>query len=165
MLRDMPRKRGHARWLSSCAAASALLITVVSLAAASLTAREKSKASANDMVVARGCVTGGTLTVVSGDDTDTTGPRSSTQTYRISGPKRLVQQLRKEHEGHFEEVTGRVKGEVAPPNVVRRKQVGKVGIVVGAAPGDANPNTARVPEMPSIEVETYRHLEDRCPQQ
>jgi len=115
-----------------------------------------------DVVVVRGCVESGTLTSVTSADGEATGDGATGLTYRIAGSRALGKQLRRDHEGHTEEITGRIKGEQAPRSTVRTTQVGKIGVVVGAAPGGAGPNAPRVPEMPSIEVESFKHLDNQC---
>lgn len=107
----------------------------------------------------RVCVDGPTLSTVPAD-TDGGGP---VRTYRLAGARQLVKELKGEHAGHLEEITGRVKGEFAPPSGRQVGRVGKVGIVIGGGPSGSRPNVPQVPEMPSIEVKSFRHLEDRCP--
>jgi hypothetical protein len=41
----------------------------------------------------------------------------------LTGPRALLKHLRKDHEGHFEEITGRIQGDFSGPHVVRRKQM------------------------------------------
>jgi hypothetical protein len=81
----------------------------------------------------------------------------------LTGPRALLKHLRKDHEGHLEEITGRIQGDFAGPNVVRRKQMDKVGIVVGAGHGGAGADSSRVCDSRSIEVASSRQLDDRCP--
>jgi hypothetical protein len=119
---------------------------------------EPSPQPTSDLVVARGCVVGGAFTTVS-----PSGVTTAHRTYRLTGPRALLKQLRKDHEGHLEEITGRIQGDFAAPNVVRRKQVGKVGIVVGAGHGGSGADSSRISDTPSIEVASSRHLDDRCP--
>jgi hypothetical protein len=81
----------------------------------------------------------------------------------MTGAKALLKQLRKEHEGHYEEITGRITGEFSHPNLVRRKPIGdKAAVIVGAGRGGSGADTS-VPRIPSIEVASFRHLDDRCP--
>jgi hypothetical protein len=144
-------------------AAATLLVSALQMLSAA-PARSSGTPQKNErpLVVVRGCVESGTLTSVSDVEEDGTGAVVAGQTYRIAGPRALVKQLRSEHAGHTEEISGRIKGELAPRSTVRTKQVGKIGIVVGAGPGGAGPNAPQVPEMPSIEVDAFRHLENHC---
>jgi hypothetical protein len=145
-----------------CGTAVLLTAPVRAAAPAPAQAAETPQKDSRGLVVIRGCIESGTLTSASGGDADSTGTGVAGLTYRLAGPRALVKQLRREHDGHTEEITGRIKGELAPRSTVHKKQVGKIGVVVGAGPGVAGPNAPRVPEMPSIEVEAFRHLEDHC---
>jgi len=111
----------------------------------------------SDMVVARGCVLGGSFTLVSRYEVT-----QARRTYRLTGPREIIKLLRKEHEGHLEEITGRMRGDFEGPNVVRRKKAGKVAVVVGAGHRGSGAES-QVSETPSIEVALSRHLDDRCP--
>jgi hypothetical protein len=153
-------------WATRLAGAcgTAVLLAWVSGAAAPAATRPSGtpQKDMRDVVVVRGCVESGTLTSIAAADGDATSDGAAGLTYRIAGSRALAKQLRREHEGHTEEITGRIKGEQAPRSTVRTKQVGKIGVVVGTAPGGAGPNAPRVPEMPSIEVEAFKHLENYC---
>ena len=148
----------------SLACRTAMLLTLAAAAAAPAATRPSGtpQKDSRDVVVVRGCIESGTLTSIAAADADATGDGATGLTYRIAGSRALVKQLRREHEGHTEEITGRIKGEQAPRSTVRTKQVGKIGIVVGTTPGGGGQNAPRVPEMPSIEVEAFKHLEDHC---
>jgi hypothetical protein len=153
-------------WATRLAGAcgTAVLLASVSGAAAPAATRPSGtpQKDMRDVVVVRGCVESGTLTSIAAAEGDATSDGAAGLTYRIAGSRALAKQLRREHEGHTEEITGRIKGEQAPRSTVRTKQVGKIGVVVGTAPGGAGPNAPRVPEMPSIEVEAFKHLENYC---
>jgi hypothetical protein len=153
------------RWMTGLAAAcltAPLLASADPAAGPAPDQADTSRKESRDLVVVRGCVQSGTLTSVASADADSSGEGVAGLTYRIAGPRALVKGLRRDHDGHTEEITGRIKGEQAPRSTVRTKQVGKIGIVVGAGPGGAGPNAPRVPEMPSIEVEAFKHLENQC---
>ena len=157
-------RRLRSWWATGLSVGCGTAVMLTSLTGAAAPAAMQSSGTpqkdTRDVVVVRGCVESGTLTSIAGADGDTTGDGATGLTYRIAGPR--AKQLRREHEGHTEEITGRIKGEPAPRSTVRTKQVGKVGVVVGTAPGGAGPNAPRVPEMPSIEVEAFKHLENSC---
>jgi hypothetical protein len=75
----------------------------------------------------------------------------------------MMKQLSKDHEGHLEEITGRIHGEFSGPDVVRRRKRGKVAIVVGGGSGASGASSSRPSDIPSLEVASSRHLDDRCP--
>jgi hypothetical protein len=144
-----------ARFLAVAAASAAIGGAV--LAAGSTEQRSDPKEPASDMVAVRGCVVAGAFTTAS-----RAGVTTERATYRLTGPRELMKQLRKEHEGHFEEVTGRMKGDAAG-QAVRKKKVGKVAVIVGAGRGVSDNGTEETFDPPSIEVASFRHLDDRCP--
>jgi hypothetical protein len=119
--------------------------------------QEPQQEPSSDMVVARGCVLGGAFTVVS-----PSGVTQNRRTYRLTGSREMIKLLRKEHEGHLEEITGRMQGDFDGPNVVRRKKVGKVAVVVGAGRGGSGAES-RVSDTPTMDVSSTKHLDDRCP--
>jgi hypothetical protein len=121
---------------------------------------EASKQPPPDSTVLQVCVARAVLTVTSADG-EGASPAAQPTTYRLTGPRGLVKQL-KAHDGHYEEVTGRVSGAFVAPGGRQVGKIGGVGIVVGAGPS-TQPNAPRVPEMPSFEVKAFRHLADRCP--
>jgi len=115
-----------------------------------------------DTIVVRGCIGAGVLTPYDDADDPRGGPPLAPQ-YRLSGPKALLKELKRSHNGHFEEVTGRIRGQQAPAGTSHRGTVGKLGIVVGAPAGQTANHG--VPEMPAFEVRSHRHLADGCERQ
>src|SRR5262245_38710017 len=97
----------------SGACGTALLLSSVMAAPAPATMRPSGAPpkDSRDVVVVRGCVESGTLTNVAAADGEATGDGGAGPTYRIAGSRALTKQLRREHEGHTEEITGRIKGE------------------------------------------------------
>ena len=73
-----------------------------------------------------------------------------------------ISQVRKDHEGHFEEITGRMSGDSAG-QTVRKKKVGKVTVIAGTGRGVSGSGTEETFDPPSIEVVSFTHLDDRCP--
>jgi hypothetical protein len=109
------------------------------------------------MVAVRGCVVSGAFTTAS-----RAGVTTERATYRLTGPKGLLKQLRTDHEGHFEEITGRLSGDSAG-QTVRKKKVGKVTVIAGTGRGVSGSGTEETFDLPSIEVVSFTHLDDRCP--
>jgi hypothetical protein len=144
----------HVRWLAVAAAAA---VSSAVLTAGSTQQPSDPQLPANDMVAVRGCVVAGGFTTAS-----RAGVTTERATYRLTGPKALVKQLRKEHEGHFEEVTGRMRGDTAG-QTVHKKKVGKVTVIAGAGRGVSDSGTEETFDPPSIEVASFTHLDDRCP--
>lgn len=114
-------------------------------------------------LVIRGCVSNGTFTNVSTTSADPDGRIVPGATYRLAGPRRLLNPLRSEHNGHHEEVTGVVRGTFAPTPTTGSRDMGGVSVQVGVVGRDPRANTPHVPEMPSIEVRAVKHLDEKCP--
>jgi hypothetical protein len=55
-----------------------------------------------------------------------------------------------------------MQGDFDGPNVVRRKKVGKVAVVVGAGRGGSGAES-RVSDTSTMDVSSTKHLDDRCP--
>jgi hypothetical protein len=155
----MPLRFTAPRLVTFAAVLPLLIVPAVLPAARATQDPESPKQPKDGMVVLRACLGGATLTDVSAQAEGS----GSGRTYRIAGARGLVKQLKREHAGHYEEVTGRIRGEFGPPSGRRVGTIGKVGIVIGAGPSGGDPNVPRVPEMPSFEVKSFRHLEERCP--
>ena len=52
--------------------------------------------------------------------------------YRLSGEKKLLQQMQKEHQNDVLDVTGRLRSDPNSSSVARSTQVGKARVFVGA---------------------------------
>jgi hypothetical protein len=112
------------------------------------------------MMAVKGCVQGGSLTrVIKSDGTRDLGH----PTYRLTGSRALLDVIRKEHDGHYLEVVGRLRDTRDPNAAMRRhKKIGKASVTVGAARGDGT-QFDRIQQMPSIDVASFRHIGDACP--
>lgn len=116
-----------------------------------------SREAASDVVTLKGCIRGGALTAVQGEQIGRTHDR----TYRLSGPKELVGQLKSHHRGHFMQVTGRLREFDDPRATQRReKELGKVTVTAGASRG----TSARLGghAIPILDVVAFEHLSDSC---
>jgi hypothetical protein len=110
-----------------------------------------------DVVLLRGCIRGGALTHVEGDQVGRTHDR----TYRLTGPTEILRQIKKEHSGHYVEVTGRIHDFDDPRATVRkRKKLGKVTVTADASRG----SSARLGghEIPLLDVVSFQHLSSSC---
>jgi hypothetical protein len=114
-------------------------------------------AAARDVVTLEGCIRGGALAVVRGEQVGRTHDR----TYRLSGPKELVGQLKSHHHGHSMRVTGRVR-DFDDPRATRRtvKKVGKVTVSAEASRGTSDRLGSHT--IPILDVVSFEHLSDSC---
>ncbi len=111
----------------------------------------------SDAVTLEGCIRGGALTAVRGEQIGRTHDR----TYRLSGPKELVGQLKSDHRGHLMRVTGRIR-DFDDPRATRRteKKVGKATIIAGASRGTSPRMGGHA--IPILDVVSFEHLSDSC---
>ena len=119
-------------------------------------------AGTRDLVVLEGCIADRVLRTLSADNADPARVVAEGSSYRMTGSKSILHTLRTEHNGHREEVTGKLRGQDAPAGTIHRKQFGKLSVVVGGKTG-TDINAPRVPEMRAFEVMSFRHLEFECP--
>lgn len=114
-----------------------------------------------DTIVVRGCISGGTIESSETEVRDTTGKYSSVVTYRLTGDKKTVKQIKKEHDGHVDVLTGVLKSDLPNETSVRGKRIGNTRITVGVgAQPNTDPHSPRF--MPAFEVKELEHTEVTC---
>jgi hypothetical protein len=113
-----------------------------------------------ETVVALGCVKGSVLESTDTESTDGTGRLTQLVTYRLTGDKDVLKVLKREHDGHIEEITGVLKSELAT-NEKRGKQFGKTRIVVGVGPS-ARADGQQPQPLPVLSVKSFRHIAASC---
>lgn len=121
---------------------------------------KKGPAKKGDTVVIHGCVSSALLDDMDAKAIDTpTGLGGTAVTYRMTGDKKLLEQLKKEHNGHIETVTGVLKSD--PGSTPLGKQVGKTRITIGAGPTATSP-AMQTPYYPVLEVKSFEHSGQTC---
>ena len=141
----------------------ALLLAVVLLGPAGLSDEQDDAAAKpprkGDRLVLRGCVNGPLLEGidVSGADSPLLPPGLS---FRLSGDKKLLKQLRTEENGRKVQITGILKSELPSEEGVGGR-VGKTRIAVGVPSPDTMHQQAP-PHRPVIEVKSFEPLAVAC---
>ncbi|MBA3884440.1 MAG: hypothetical protein H0X67_01765 [Acidobacteria bacterium] len=117
-----------------------------------------------DEVVVRGCLSGTTFHSYDTRRSDDTRKVSSAITYRLTGPRGILRQLRNDHANHFEEITGVLKSTLpADAGAARGREIGTSRIFVGVgAPPRGNSPADSVPYVPVLEVISFEHVGGRC---
>jgi hypothetical protein len=112
-----------------------------------------------DRVVVRGCVNGAVLDgiEVAGAEDPHLPPGL---TFRLTGDKKLLKQLRSEENGRKVEIAGVLKSELPQDGQVGTK-IGKTRITVGAGPPDRMQRNLP-PHRPVLEVKSYEPLAIAC---
>jgi hypothetical protein len=124
--------------------------------------KENKPSKRGDVVVAKGCVKGGVLETseLSAAGDDGTGVSESI-TFRLTGEKELLQQLKKEHDGHADTITGELKTDLPTNRETRGKKIGNTGITVGVG-GSRGMLQAPPPPMPVLKVTSFEHTGVTC---
>jgi hypothetical protein len=139
-----------------------LVLVVVS--ALSVMTQEKSDEllpKRGDTVVVRGCISGGKIESTETSVRDGSGRYSGLVTYRLTGDKKVLNALKKEHGGHVEVLTGILKSELPAGDAPRGKRIGNTGISIGIGrPPRANP--AAPTAVPVLDVKEFEHSGVTC---
>jgi vacuolar-type H+-ATPase subunit F/Vma7 len=116
-----------------------------------------------DTVVVKGCLEGALLRSTDTSLVDETATLSTPLTYQLKGDRKLLKQLRDEHDGRIVEVTGELKSKL-PDSSARSMTVGKTRIVVGV--GAASSTTDRRNEpmeaLPVLDVKSFEGSGTTC---
>ena len=145
----------------ACAALVLCALALTPTSAASTPPNEgpgRTSPEADNMTNLRGCVRGRTLTRVMMPG----GDRAISPTFRLTGPKAMLDRIRSEHDGHSIVVTGRLDDANDVRTRIRKeKKIGKGRVMIGARQGTPQ-QLGRPQEMPTIEVVEFRHLSNAC---
>jgi hypothetical protein len=115
-----------------------------------------------DTIAVRGCLTGGTLEATDLGSVDATGALSSGVTFRLTGDKALLKQLRDEHDGRVVDVKGVLKSEL-PKESVASRNVGKMKVTIGApAVNPVSPQAQTQRSLPVLEVKSFNGSTTSC---
>jgi hypothetical protein len=115
-----------------------------------------------DAIVARGCLNGSVLEALEvGAKADAVSLPAAV-TFRLTGDKALLKQMREEADGTEVEVQGKLKSDLPQENGQGRK-VGKVRITIGTPavmPGSVDAERKR--SLPALEVTSFEGSTVRC---
>jgi hypothetical protein len=133
---------------------------VIVLVLLALAAQNDAPRNRGDLVTVAGCVRGNHLKLPVGETTAVAAAVQASE-YILEGSNELLRTLRKDHDGHYEEVTGTLKipPTAAGDTAIRQKEFGsRTRVTLGArkAPG------AEIPVPVRLVVSSYRHLADHC---
>lgn len=113
-----------------------------------------------DVIVVRGCLKGSVL-----EGADLRGPSAEgfaeLITFRLTGDKKTMEQIRKEHDRHADIVTGELRTDLPTATHTHGKKIGNTRIVIGM--GAARPGTPdSPPPMPVLKVTSFEHTGVPC---
>jgi hypothetical protein len=113
-----------------------------------------------------GCLKGRVLTPAELPDTERRGPNVEGKTFRLAGPREVMDEVKK-HDRHFVEVVGLVKTNALAPGP-GGFNVGRTRVTIGAPPIGSDPTRMDPHRDPSYNVivmdaTSVRFLSDVCP--
>jgi len=139
----------------------ALLLLVLTAGVQQDAPKENKPPKRGDVVVARGCIKGGVLET---SDLSSAGGTpvefADLLTFRLTGDKKVLQQLKKEHDGHADVVTGELRTDL-PTSRTGGKKVGNTRITVGVG-GSRGMMPEAPPPMPVLKVSSFEHTTNTC---
>jgi hypothetical protein len=124
--------------------------------------KENKPPKRGDVVVAKGCVKGGVL-----ETAELTGPGESATgfldlvTFRLTGDKKTLQEIKKEHDGHSDLITGELKTDLPTSAETRGKKIGNTRITIGVGDRRGIMQPAP-PPMPVLKVTSFEHTGVSC---
>lgn len=143
-----------------------VLTLIIALALTVINAQEKplepsSGPKRGDTITVRGCIVGGTIESSETEVRDSTGKYSGFVTYRLTGEKKALKQIKQEHDGHVDILTGVLKSDLPNENTPRGKRIGNTRITVGI--GEQPRTDPRAPQfMPALQVKEIEHTGASC---
>ena len=129
--------------------------TTVVLALAFVAAVGPDLPKRGDTVIVTGCVSKGRIESNDMKVKDREASFDRFVTYRLTGDKKVLESLKKEHEGHVEELTAVLKSELP---IDEHKRIGNTNIGIGL-PGRNDPG---MPSYPVLEVKSAEHTARTC---
>jgi hypothetical protein len=114
-----------------------------------------------DSVSVTGCIRAGAIESNEVEAKDGSAAYSGFVTLRIAGDKKVVNPIKKEHEGHADVLIGTLKSDLLDPNSPTSKRVGNTRITIGVAP-QAGANPGGSPPMPVLDVKEIEHTGANC---
>jgi hypothetical protein len=115
-------------------------------------------------VVVRGCVSGSLLKDLRAQKTEPVTGAKTAVVYRLTGEKKLLQVIQKEHQDQVLDVSGVL---ASNPNnsssTVRSKEMGKTRVFVGAGRQETS-EPAKTPSYPILRVTSFEVVRPGCQQ-
>ncbi len=129
------------------------VVLALAIAASSVVGPELPKRG--DTVIVIGCVSKGRIESNDMKVKDREASFDRFVTYRLTGDKKVLESLKKEHEGHVEELTAVLKSELP---IDEHKRIGNTNVGIGL-PGRNDPG---MPSYPVLEVKSAEHTAKTC---
>ena len=114
-----------------------------------------------ETLVVRGCVSGSLLKDVRGQKMDPVSRGETAIVYRLTGEKKLLQIIQKEHQDQVLDVTGVVTSNSSASSTTRSKQMGKARVYVGAGNQESS-MPAQSTSYPTLRVTAFEVVRPGC---
>ncbi len=114
-----------------------------------------------EVVIIRGCVSGSLLKDLRAQKTESVTGGESAVVYRLTGDKKLLQIIQKEHQEQVLDVTGQLASNTSVSSTTRSKQMGKARVYVGAGHQETS-DPAKPPTYPSLHVTAFEAVRPTC---
>lgn len=115
-----------------------------------------------DALVVKGCLSGASLAATETSATGGAALLSAGLTFRLTGERRLLRQLRDKHDRRIVEVRGILKSDLPQPSAQGRN-VGGMRIAIGApSPNAGRPQAESMRLLPALEVKAFEGGDTFC---
>jgi hypothetical protein len=122
---------------------------------------KKERPKRGDIVLARGCVRGGVLESASLASPSGSDHRVELISFRMTGDRKLLDEIRKDHDRHGDIITGELRTDLPMGTETLGKKIGNTRIVIGAGP--SRPMMPEgPPPMPVLKVTSFEHTSASC---
>ncbi|MGH9370855.1 MAG: hypothetical protein ACRD15_04925 [Vicinamibacterales bacterium] len=112
-------------------------------------------AQKGDTITVKGCLAGGALEATEADALDGTGLLALGLTFRLTGDKSLMKQLKEKHDRKLVVVKGVLKSDL-PHEEGQSRSVGRMRITIGgASPNPNSPYAENRRALPVLEVKSF----------
>ena len=115
-----------------------------------------------DVVVARGCLRGGMLESVDLSAPGGVDRFTEVITFRLTGDKKAIQALKRDHDGHSDVITGELRTDLPSSTEARGKKIGNTRITIGAGASRGMNAEPMPPPMPVLKVTSVEHTGATC---
>jgi hypothetical protein len=119
--------------------------------------------SGKGTVVVRGCVSGSLLKDLRAHKTEPVTGSETAVVYRLTGEKKLLQVIQKEHQDQVLDVSGVLASNPNSSSTVRSKEMGKTRVFVGAGTQETS-EPAKTPSYPILRVTSFEVVRPGCQQ-
>lgn len=114
-----------------------------------------------ETLVIRGCVSGSLLKDLRAQKTEPVSGGETSVVYRLTGERKLLQIIQKEHQDQVLDVTGVLASNTSVSSTTRSKQMGKARVYVGA--GHQEPSDPAKPATyPTLRVTAFEVIRPTC---